>query len=130
MSFKFFNPNPEERLVGDCTIRALCRFLDLDWDTVYVGVVFEGFLLKNMPSGNEVWGAYLERRGYIKQFIPNFCPSCYTVRDFCSDNPNGRFLLVLDQHVVTVIDGDYYDTWDSGKEIPIYYWLKGANQNG
>ena len=31
-------------------------------------------------------------------------------------------------HVVAVIDGNYYDTWDSGDKIPIYYWYK-ANQN-
>lgn len=37
----------------------------------------------------------------------------------------GRYLLALDQHVVAVVDGDYYDTWDSGNEIPIYYWMKG-----
>lgn len=26
--------------------------------------------------------------------------------------------------VVAVVDGDYYDAWDSGNEIPLYYWRK------
>ena len=40
------------------------------------------------------------------------------------DNPEGKYLLATGTHVVTVIDGDYYDTWDSGDEIPIYYFTK------
>jgi hypothetical protein len=26
--------------------------------------------------------------------------------------------------VVTVQDGKYYDTWNSGNEVPVYYWEK------
>ena len=125
MAFCFYNPNPANRFVGDCTVRAICKLTEQDWDTVYVGTAFQGFMAKDMPSGNATWGAYLRRQGYIRQIIPNSCPDCYTVKDFCRDNPRGRFLLALDQHVVAVVDGDYYDTWDSGNEIPIYYWMKG-----
>ena len=125
MAFKFFNPNPAGRFVGDCTIRAICKLTDQDWDSVYVATSLEGFIKKDMPSGNSTWGAYLKRLGYIRHIIPNTCPDCYSVRDFCLDHSIGRYLLALDQHVVTVVDGDYYDTWDSGNEIPIYYWAKG-----
>lgn len=130
MAFQFYNPNPSGRFVGDCTIRAICRLTGLDWDTVYAGTCFEGFLKKDMPSGNSTWGSYLRRQGYTRHIIPNSCPDCYTVRDFCADHSNGRFLLALDQHVVAVVDGDYFDTWDSGNEIPIYYWtLEGEHNN-
>ena len=125
MAFKFFNPNPEGRFVGDCTIRAICKLTNQDWDTVYCNTAFQGFVAKNMPSGNDVWGRYLRKLGYIREIIPNNCPDCYTVKDFCRDHPYGKYLIALDQHVVTVEDGDYYDTWDSGNEIPIYYWKKG-----
>ena len=46
----------------------------------------------------------------------------YTVEEFSADHQNGVFVLGLDGHVVTVVDGFYWDTWDSGQEIPIYYW--------
>jgi hypothetical protein len=26
--------------------------------------------------------------------------------------------------VVPVINGEFYDTWDSGEERPVYYWEK------
>lgn len=125
MAYRFYNPNPANRFVGDCTIRAICKLTDQDWDTVYVGTSVEGFLKKDMPSGNSTWGAYLRRLGYTRYIIPNTCPDYYSVRDFCTDHPIGRYLLALDQHVVAIVDGDYYDTWDSGNELPIYYWAKG-----
>ena len=123
--YVYYNPNPAGRFVGDCTIRAICKLTNQDWDTVYVGTTLEGFIKKDMPSCNSTWGAYLKKLGYTRHIIPNTCPDCYSVRDFCLDHRTGRYLLALDQHVVTVVDGDYYDTWDSGNEIPIYYWMKG-----
>ena len=27
-------------------------------------------------------------------------------------------------HVVCVEDGKYFDSWDSGNEIPLFYWEK------
>ncbi len=57
--------------------------------------------------------------------VPDTCPHCYTIRDFAYDHPFGTYLVGTGKHVVTIIDGNYYDTWDSGGEIPIYYWKKG-----
>lgn len=89
-----------------------------------MGVSLKGFELCDMPSSNSVWGAYLRSKGYKRYGIPNTCPDCYTVSEFASDNPFGKFLLATGTHVVAVQDGDYYDAWDSGKEIPAYYWKK------
>jgi hypothetical protein len=38
--------------------------------------------------------------------------------------PEGEYLLSIAGHVVYAEDGRYYDTWDSGGEIPHYYWKK------
>lgn len=34
--FIFHNPNPDKTLVGDCVVRALCKVLNEDWETVAV----------------------------------------------------------------------------------------------
>lgn len=79
-----------------------------------------GFRMGDMPSANQVWAEFLRSYGFVMTTIPNTCPACYTIRDFCIDNPRGLFVLGTGVHVVTVVDGDYYDSWDSGDVVPIY----------
>ena len=122
MSFVYFNPNPAGKRVGDCVIRALCKLLGQEWDKVYAGVATEGFRQKDMPSSDNVWIAYLKRQGYRMRPLPDTCPDCYTVKDFCGEHCHGSFLLQTGSHVIAVADGDYYDSWDSGDEVPIYYF--------
>lgn len=124
MAYIFNNPNPKKILVGDCVIRGISILTDKPWEYTYIEILIQGYDMYDMPSSNEVWGAYLKSQGYSKKLIPNTCPDCYTIKDFCEDNPKGHYLLATGTHVVAVIDGDYYDTWDSGNEIPIYYFTK------
>ena len=119
-----FNPNPIGSNVGDCVIRALSLATGEDWETTYLDLCKLGLEMHDMPSANYVWGTYLKERGFIREVIPNTCPSCYSVKDFCIDNPVGLFVLATGSHVVTVLNGNYYDSWDSGNEIPIYVWRK------
>ena len=118
------NENPDGRNVGDCTVRAISTALKQNWETTYVGLSLQGFLMGDMPSANHVWGAYLREMGFRRAVIPDECPDCYTVADFAAEHPSGPDLLFLSGHVVCVMDGDYYDTWDSGGEVPLYYWCK------
>lgn len=117
-----YNPNPHGKRVGDCVVRAIAKLTSKTWEQVYAGIVVEGFLYGDMPSSNSIWGSYLKRLGYKRDVIPNTCPECYTVKDFCEDHPVGSYLLALSGHVVAVENGNYFDTWDSGDETPIYYW--------
>lgn len=124
MSFIFSNKNPAGRMVGDCTVRAISAITKEDWETTYCRICMQGYLMNDMPSSNSVWGSYLRTLGFRRDAIPNDCPDCYTVQDFCDDHPSGEYILATGNHVVAVIDGNYYDTWDSGNEIPIYYWRR------
>lgn len=117
-----YNANPDGNRVIDCTVRAISTVLNQTWEQTYAGMVVEGMAIYNMPSANVVWNNYLKRKSYKRYIIPDNLPEDYSVRDFCRDNPKGTFLLALSGHVVAVIDGNYYDTWDSGDEIPIYFW--------
>lgn len=80
----------------------------------------------NMPNADIVWGELLRENGFIRGIIPNTCPSCYTIKDFCKEHTTGTYVLGTGSHAVAVINGDYYDTWDSGDEVPIFYWMKGS----
>ena len=124
MPWQTCNLNPFGKHVGDCVVRALSLALDQDWDTPYLELMSQGFSMKDMPSSNAVWGQYLKNKGYKRHIIPDECPDCYTISEFCMDNPQGVYILGTGTHVVTVKDGSYYDTWDSGREIPLYYFEK------
>ncbi len=122
--YNYFNPNPEGRRVGDCSVRAIAKALNTSWEQAYILTSTKGYEMGDMPSSNSVWGAVLKDHGFYRASIPNYCSECYTVQDFCADNPIGTFVLGTGTHVVCVQDGDYFDAWDSGRETPQYVWYK------
>lgn len=122
--YKYYNPNPAGRSVGDCSIRAISRALNISWDDAYDLVAQAGKSMADMPSSDSVWGAVLRRHGFYRQILPNRCPDCYTAEEFCNDNPIGIFVLGFGGHVATVVNGILYDSWDSSQEIPQYYWSR------
>ncbi len=119
------NINPEKRLVGDCVVRAIGVVTDKDWDDVFLDLALKkGFVMKQMPSENNVWGSYLHDLGFKRHVIEDTCPDCYTVKDFVRDHPKGRFVLCTGTHAIGVVDGTYYDTADTGDEAPQFYFEK------
>lgn len=119
-----YNPNPCGNRVGDCTVRALCKATGKSWDYVHSALCAISNDFCDMPSANHVWGAFLKMNGFKRYLVDDQNKDMYTVRDFCKDNPEGTFILAIDGHVVCTVDGCYYDSWDSGDEIPIYYWKR------
>lgn len=122
--FSNYNPNPKLRRVGDCTVRAISMVTGQSWDETFLGLCAKGFELKDMPSSNAVWGAYLRDKGFVRRMIPDRLPEDYTVEDFCIDHPVGTYLLAISGHVVAVVDGVAQDSWFSLDEIPVFYWTK------
>lgn len=122
--YRHSNPNPNGAYVEDCVIRAIAIATDKTWDDVFINLSLQAYIMKNMPSVNKVWGNYLSSIGFNRYPILDRCPDCYTVKDFCRDNPEGIFILATGSHVIAVIDGDYYDAWDSGDELPTTVWRR------
>ena len=125
MAFIHYNPNPHGEYVGDCVIRAITKALDKSWNEIYLAMALVGYSMGDMPSSNRVWGQFLKDVGYRRYVIPNTCPDCYTIRDFCEDNPKGTFIVGTGTHCVCIKDGNLYDTWDSSDETPLFYYMEG-----
>ena len=124
MAWKYYNPNPVGHHTEDCSIRALTVALDTSWDQTYDILTEMGFNMGLMPHSNSVIAGVLRKYGFKRQVIPNRCPDCYTLWDFCIDHPMGIYVLFCDSHVATVKNGILYDSWDSSREIPQFYWYK------
>lgn len=127
MAYIYYNNNPISLHTGDCVIRACSIASGMSWDATYNKIADLGQSMGLMPDKGAVWGAFLRQRGFYREIIPNSCPDCYTVRKFAKDHPEGTYVLAVDGnpgHVVCVKNGDYFDIWDSGDEIPTYYYYK------
>ncbi len=116
-----YNNNPLRLNVGDCTVRAICVVTNSSWDDVHEALCEHARAMADMPSADRVWWSFLEELGFTRKKILDRCPECYTVRDFCRDHPTGVYVLGPHEHAVAVINGDYYDAWDSGDTVPTYY---------
>ena len=116
------NPNPHRAHVEDCVVRAIAIATDRRWYQVYDDLCALGREEANMPSANAVWGKYLYQLGFEPFILPEACPKCATVKRFCEMFKSGTYIIGTGNHSVCVMEGDYYDSWDSGNEVVSYFW--------
>lgn len=122
--WQYINKNPRNKAVGDCTVRAISIATDNGWMETYLDLCLFGLLMADMPSANAVTTAYLKNKGFRRRTIPDDCPDCYTIENFCQDNTKGTFVIGTGSHLTTVIDSVLWDSWDSRNETPVYYFEK------
>lgn len=118
------NPNPKKRRVGDCVIRAIALATEHSWEYTFLKLAMHGYETGDILSSNSMWDDYLRSEGFKRYILPDTCPACYTIEQFCKEHPEGTYILATGSHVVAVVDGNYLDTWDSGEEVPLYYYKK------
>ena len=117
----YYNANPEGKSTGDCVIRAIATITGKSWDEVYDEMYLMGKYRHQMMDDNSVWHEYLYHLGFEIHPIHSHT----TINKFCYQHPIGEYLLGTGKHLVAAINGDYLDAWDSGNEVPVFYWQKG-----
>lgn len=124
MTYEYYNPNPNGKTVSDCVIRAISKALNQSWETTYIELALQGYLMGDLPNANAVWSAYLKNKGFHRDVVSNDCPDCYTITDFAEEHPNGTYIIGTGTHAVAVVDGVIYDAWRSDNEQPIYFFYR------
>lgn len=122
--YRYANTNPIGKTTDDCVIRAVSIIMGIPWEKAFIDLCNRGLLIYDMPNQDATLSLYLREKGFKRYIVPNDCPACYTIEDFCKEYPEGTFIVLTSNHAVPVIDGDYYDAVDSGRDIPMYYWKK------
>lgn len=116
----YYQPNKKDLKdkYGDCTIRALSKALGVSWLEAFdltipfcrreqVPNIFNGDLALRKKIMAEI--------GFDYHGITNKKGSRRpTVDSFAKDHSEGAYILNLANHEVAVVDGKFYDTWDSG----------------
>ena len=116
------NPNPVGRETDDCVVRAIAIATDKSWREAYWDLCRIGSIEGDLPNSNMIWGLYMRQIGAKQFLLPESCPACITVRAFAERYPEGVYVIGTGSHAVAVIDGDWYDIWDSGNVTPAYFW--------
>lgn len=120
----YYNPNPYANRIDDCTVRALAKVTGASWKRCHEILADTSRDMGLMMDDKSVWGKVLKDKGFQKMVIPDSYPDDYTIKDFAGEYMRGVYIVATNSHVVPVIDGDYYDTFDSGDEQPIFFWRK------
>ena len=118
----YANPNLEKKEVPDCVIRAICIALNKPWLEVSDELYLVARSQYSITSDDNIWGRYLYSLGFEPFVLPSICPKCVAIKEFAAMYPYGTYIIGTGYHAVAVLDGNYYDSWDSGNEIATFFW--------
>ena len=118
-----WNENPLQKKVGDCQIRGVATALNQYWDKTLTDLYNVSLEVKNVPNSDEVLKKYMKDLGYTYiTFKAIKGQKRMNVKRFAEEFQEGRYLLNCACHIVAVVDGYYYDTWNSGEKCVYGYW--------
>lgn len=135
--FKFYNANPNNRITGDCTFRAISTALNMEWKDAVMEMAKlsceTGFAI-NDKKGIE---RYLEAKGWCKMKQPRKKNNTkYTGKEFCKllnkVDPFGTAGNIVanigGNHIVSIVYENktyrIFDTWDSSEGCIGNYWVE------
>lgn len=106
----YYNANPFNRHVNDCTVRAISLATSDTWDNTYQKISQFARIRGIMPDDIMCIDEYLEL--HFNKICG--CRNNYkiTVKDFINKHPIGIYLITMSGHITCAIDGIIYDTFD------------------
>lgn len=124
-NYKYYQPNKKDLKdkYGDCVIRALTKALNMEWLQVFDEMQPISREMQVPFNCRPCYEKYMESKGLKYTGISNKKGTKRpTVETFAKEHKAGTYILRVSRHLVTVVDGIYYDTWDSGGKSLYGYW--------
>lgn len=104
--YKYYNANALGNNVNDCVVRAISNAEGKTWDRTYDELSDiaqkEGIILDDVN--------FVER--YLDKRYKRACHYSKTVGEFAKEHPNGTYLVTMEGHITSIINGNIYDTFD------------------
>jgi len=117
--WQYYQPNKKDLKdkYGDCVIRAFSKVLGLSWVETFDKLIpfmrEEQCLINGLPL--DVKKRLFKSLGFSYHGVSVAKGTKRpTVDSFAKDHPAGTYVLRVAHHLVAVVDGQYFDTWDSG----------------
>ena len=129
--YVYYQPNVKDikDTFGDCTVRALSKALNCTWLEAFDKMIpfCREYQVSNIFDCN-----IANRKAILNELGFDYCgisvrngSSRPTVAEFAKQHKHGTFILNVACHVVACVDGQYFDTWDSGhKSLYGYFVLR------
>lgn len=116
MAYKYYNNNPSNRHIDDCSLRAIALLTNRNWHDVYE----ELSSLANQDSLMMDSVVFIE--DYLDNRYPRECHYSKTIGEFASEYLYGKYAVTTNGHITAVIDGVIYDTFDPSNMIMRCAW--------
>ena len=132
----YYQPNKKDvkDKFGDCTIRALSKALGCSWIEAFdimIPLCREAQVPNIFFAPANIRNPLVESLGFKYAGISNKRGTKRpTVESFAKEHPHGVYICNVANHEVTVVDGKYYDTWDSGWCCMYGYFERIDKENG
>ena len=123
-----YNPNPKKKNVGDCSLRAYCAAFGWTWEEAFEK---SSEIAKNealMMDTHKTCEKVMESEGYVlDEEFKKSKRKDLTVNEFALTHPYGTYFLNTHGHLLCVKNGEYWDSWDSGKKKVRRIYVKNAS---
>ena len=123
-----YNPNTKKKNVGDCSLRAYCAAFGWTWEEAFEKsseiAKDEALMMDTHKTCEKV----MESEGYVlDEEFKKSKRKDLTVNEFALTHPYGTYFLNTHGHLLCVKDGEYWDSWDSGKKKVRRIYVKKAS---
>lgn len=127
-TFHYYNANPKNRITGDCRIRAIAVACEVPYNQVVMDLARIQCETGYDQTANQGISILLKEYGWIKHKQPRKADNTkYTGEEFCRllAKKNKRYVANIGgHHIVAIVDGKVWDTWDSTDGCIGNYWVK------
>lgn len=133
-TFHNFNANPKNRITGDCRIRAIAVACEVPYNKVVMDLARIQCETGYDQCTNQGIDILLKEYGWIKQKQPRKKDNTkYTGEEWCKLLQKDPFVVIGGarvvaniggHHMVAIVDGKVWDTWDSTDGCIGNYWIK------